>query len=357
MKKVIINLLILSSICLLAQSSFAQTANVSSVVKIIAGSFDGERNFKRDLAGSGVIIDARGIIVTSRSVVYPKGSEKPFTEIWAGLLDSKRGSLRPNQAYRLTVMNSDIDKDIAILKIETRNVNQKFPAMQFGETGNLRYGQDLKVIGFMQANGTSVSTAEVSFLDFDDREDLLKVEGQFLKGIAGGAVVDRSGKLIGIPTRSAASQAVPFFNQDGEQIGQIAIEEVGLVVPIEAIQEFIRNVPNLFSFTIPSDIRKSITIEGAVTDKKSNNPISRATVGILVPNNDSRQYIESDEIIAYARTDERGAFKLNRKLKPGTYSVKVVHSDYKTEYKTIQIPTASGRLIFELTKESRIIIK
>ena len=329
-----------------------QTANISSVVKIIAGNFDADRNFQRSLAGSGVIIDSRGIVVTSRSVVFPKGSEKEFPEIWAGVLDSKRSSLHPNQAYRLRLIAQDAGKDIAILKIETGSRTQNFPAMAFGETGNLRYGQDLKVVGFMQANGTSLSAAEVSFLDYDDNEDLLKIEGQLLKGIAGGAVIDRSGRLIGIPTRAATAQAVPFFNQESEQIGQIAIEEVGLLVPVETIQEFVRSVPNLVSFTIPSDLRKSVTIEGGVTDKQSNEPIQRATIGILMPNNNTRQYVESDELIAYARTDARGAFKLNRKIKPGVYSVKVVHQDYKTEYRTIQIPTASGRLIFEMTKES-----
>lgn len=350
MKKVIISLMFLMSICLISQIGLAQTANTSAVVKIIAGSFDADRNFQRSLTGSGVIIDPRGIIVTSRSVVFAKGSSKEFPEIWAGLLDTKRGSLRPNQAYRLRVIVNDEKQDLVLLKIETRNDAQKFPTMLFGETGNLRYGQDLKVIGFMQANGTSLSTAEVSFLDYDDNEDLLKVEGQLLKGIAGGAVVDRNGKLIGIPTRAAVSQAVPFFNQDGEQVGQIAIEEVGLIIPVEAIQEYIRSVPNLMSFTIPSDMRKSVIIEGAVTDKQTNEPIVRATVGILIPNNNSRQYIENDELIAYARTDARGKFKLNRKLKPGVYSVKVVHQDYKTDYRTMTIPTTSGQLFVEMTK-------
>lgn len=356
-----INLLLIlfsTAVCIFAQES-RETSLVAAnnqnkplpVVKIIAGSFDENRNFQRNLAGSGVIIDSRGIIVTSKSVVFPKNSNKEFPEIWAGVLDSNRTSLRPNQAYRLRLVAQDERMNIALLKIETRDSKHSFPAIPMGETGAMRYGQDLKVVGFMQANGTSLSTAEVSFLDYDEGEDLLKIEGQLLNGIAGGAVIDRNGRLIGIPVRAAASQTIPFFNQYNEQIGQMAIEEIGLVVPVEAVQEFVRSVPNLVGFTIPSDLRKSITIEGAVNDKKTNAPIRGATIGILLPNNNSRQYIEADELIAYARSDERGAFKVNRRIKPGTYSVKVVHPDFKTEYKTIQIPTASERLLFTMTRE------
>jgi S1-C subfamily serine protease len=349
MKKAFIHLLLLiSCFSIFAMIGFAQNQNPSAVVKIISGNFDENRIFQRSLAGSGVIVESRGIIVTSRNVVFPKGSNKEFPEIWAGILDSKRGNLRPNQAYKLSLMS--YDENIAILKIEG-NARQVFSAIHFGETGNLRYGQDLRAVGFMQANGTSLSTAEISFLDYDENQDLLKVEGQFLNGIAGGAIIDRDGRLIGIPVSAKATDYVPFFNQNGEAIGKINMESVGLVVPVEAIQEFLRSVPNLTGFTIPSDLRKSVEIEGAVTDIKTNQPIQWATIGILIPNTNSRQFIEADELIAYARTDARGAFKINRKLKPGIYSVKVVHPDYKTEYKTLQIPTNSGRLVFELTKE------
>lgn len=357
MKKAIIFLILLLSVSGLSSAVSAQTQYSNSIVKIISGNFDNNRNFQRSLAGSGVIIDSRGIVITSRSVVYPKGSNKEFPEIWAGVLDSNRGSLRPNQAFRLTVMNEDERLNIAILKIETRNPSQKFPAIPFGETGFLRYGQDLKLLGFMQANGTSLSTAEVSFLDFGETDDQLKIEGQFLRGIAGGAVVDRNGRLIGIPVGARESDSVPFFNQDGEQVGQIALEEVGLVVPVEAIQEFLRKIPNLLSFTIPSDVRKSVVIEGSVNDAKTNEPIQWATIGILLPNPNSQQYIEAQELIAYARSDSRGAFKLSRRLKPGTYSVKVVHPDYKVEYKTIQIPNNSVKLLFNLNKEPRVVLK
>lgn len=323
-----------------------------SVVKIISGNFDENRNFHKSQTGSGVIVDSRGLVVTSRSIVFAKGTSREFPEIWAGVSDGRRNALRSNQAYRLRLVAHDEGLDIALLKIETRNPNQTFAAIPFGETGTLRYGQELKAVGFMQAAGTTLSMADTSFLDFDDDEDLLKVEGQFLKGVAGSAIIDRRGRLIGIPTRiAAASQTVPFFNQDNEEIGRISLEEVGLVVPVEAIQEFMRSVPNLVSFTIPGDLRKNVTLEGAITDKRTNQPIQRATVGILLPNSNSRQYIEADELVAYARTDARGSFRLNRRIKPGTYSVKVVHPDYRVEYKTIQIPTASGRLIFEMSRE------
>jgi len=328
----------------------------ASVVKIIAGNFDENRDFQRSLMGSGVIIDSRGIVVTSRGVVFPKNSNRELPEIWAGVLDAKRPSLRPNQAFRLRLIAHDAQLDIALLKIETSNQNQTFSAIKFGETGDLRYGQDLKLIGFMQANGTSLSTADVSFLDFDDRQDLLKIEGQFLNGVGGGAVVDRNGRLVGIPVRAVGSQFVPFFNQDGDEIGRIADEEVGLVVPIEAIQEFVRSVPNLVSFTIQGDTRQNVAIEGAITDKQNNQPIRNATIGILMPNNNSQQYIESFELLAYARTDVRGGFRLNRRIKPGVYSVKIVHPDYKTEYQTIQIPTNTGKIFVAMTKESGKIV-
>ena len=351
-------LLILGAIAVMAQDvddeknvvPFTQNKNIP-IVKIISGSFDANRNFQRKLAGSGVIIDPRGIIVTSRSVVFPIDSDNEYPELWAGVMDSKRTSLRPNQAHRLKLMNQDKDLNLAILKLETDDPNQTFSAIKFGDTGTLTYGHDLKLTGFMKANGTSLSTADVSFLDFDDQKDLLKIEGQLLKGIAGGAVLDRSGKLIGIPVGARTSDFVPFFNQNNEQIGQISIEEVGLVIPSEAIQGFLLSVPNLLSFTIPSDILKFVSIEGAVTDKESNLPIRLATVGLLMPDSNTRKYINKDQLVAYARTDARGAFKFNRRILPRSYSVKVVHPDYETEYKTINIPTNTSRLLIEMTKE------
>jgi S1-C subfamily serine protease len=322
-----------------------------SVVKIISGSFDDNRNFQRSLAGSGVIIDRSGIVVTSRSVVFPKGGTKEFNEIWTGVVEQGRTGLRPNQAYRLHLIAQSEQLDIALLKIELKGPGHAFTAMSFSETGNLGYGQELNVVGFMQANGTAAATAEANFLDYDEKEDLLKIEGSFLKGIAGGAVVDGYGRLVGIPVRIAATQSVPFFNQENEEVGQISIDEVAMVVPAEAIQGFIRKVPELVNFTVPDDLRKNVRIEGAVNDKSTNQPVQWATIGILLPNVNSRQYIDGDELIAYARTDSRGAFTLNRRIKPGTYSVKVVHRDYRTEYKTIQVPAAAGRLLFLMTKE------
>lgn len=153
--------------------------------------------------GSGVIINKHnGIILTNNHVV------DKATAVIVTLNDGERVLAK--------VIGKDKDYDIAVLAIDMRHVNVKsLGELQLGDSQKLEVGQQVIAIGSPYGLSQSVSTGIVSALnrspgDLVPYASFIQTDAPINPGNSGGALIDASGKLIGIntailsPTHSSA---------------------------------------------------------------------------------------------------------------------------------------------------------
>jgi S1-C subfamily serine protease len=144
------------------------------------------RRVERSL-GSGVIIDAKGIVVTNQHVI-------------AGA-DSIRVQLADARIAEATVVGQDPDTDIAILDLHIGEA----PVMPMGRSDTLRAGDIVLAIGNPYGLSQTVTQGIVSFtgrgqLGLATFENFIQTDAAINLGNSGGALIDAHGDLVGINT-------------------------------------------------------------------------------------------------------------------------------------------------------------
>ncbi|OJY90442.1 MAG: serine protease [Sphingobacteriales bacterium 44-15] len=160
-------------------------------------------------SGSGVIVSQDGYIITNNHVI------EGANEIKVGLNDKS--------SYTAKVIGSDASSDLAVLKIEGKNL----PFVLYGNSDDVQIGQWVLAIGYPLNLETTVTAGIISAkgrtLGLNSRksktpiESYLQTDAAVNQGNSGGALINTSGELIGInsaiasPTGSYAgySYAIP----------------------------------------------------------------------------------------------------------------------------------------------------
>ena len=151
--------------------------------------------------GSGVIVSPDGYILTNNHVV--EGAD----EIEVTLTDSRRA--------RATVIGTDPDTDLAILKVEL----DKLPVIVLGNSDQLAVGDQVLAIGNPFGVGQTVTSGIVSALGrsqlgINTFENFIQTDAAINPGNSGGALVDVHGNLLGINTaiysRSGGNMGIGF---------------------------------------------------------------------------------------------------------------------------------------------------
>jgi serine protease DegS/serine protease DegQ len=145
--------------------------------------------------GSGVIVSTNGYVLTNHHVIAGAG------DIQAVLWDGR--------VTRATVVGSDQDTDLAVLKLDGENL----PALALDEHVPLRVGDVVLAIGNPFGLGQAVSQGIVSALGRSELhiatyEDFIQTDAAINRGNSGGALVDTLGRLVGINT-AVFSRHVP----------------------------------------------------------------------------------------------------------------------------------------------------
>lgn len=138
-------------------------------------------------AGSGVILDPRGYIVTNQHVIAGAA------EVTVQLADGRRARAR--------VVGSDPDTDLAVLQVTLRPL----PRIVLGRSDQLAVGDVVLAIGNPLALGQTVTQGIVSAtgrgqLGLATFENYIQTDAAINFGNSGGALVDASGRLVGINT-------------------------------------------------------------------------------------------------------------------------------------------------------------
>jgi serine protease Do len=152
-------------------------------------------------AGSGVIVDQNGFIVTNNHVV------EGATQITVTLSDRREFSAK--------VVGTDPKTDLAVVKIEAKGL----PALKWAEYEKLQVGDLVLAVGSPFGLSSTVTLGIISALGrgnvgIADYEDFIQTDAAINPGNSGGALVNLNGELIGINTaifsRTGGSEGIGF---------------------------------------------------------------------------------------------------------------------------------------------------
>ena len=183
-----------------------RTAEVipASVLKRYSGRIDPDKVMQDEQTGetllptglgSGTIIHPDGYVITNRHVV---------------LQDNRRGvaktvivQLADRREFRAKVLGVDAGTDIAVLKIEGRNL----PYARFADSDKARVGDVVFAIGNPLDAGLTVTSGIVSALGRSGKlgmnlafEDFIQTDAAINPGNSGGPLIDFEGRLLGMNT-------------------------------------------------------------------------------------------------------------------------------------------------------------
>lgn len=172
-------------------------------------------------SGSGVVLDAdKGHIVTNHHVIDGAG------QVQVELSDGR--------VYDATVLGSDSRTDLALLQIGARDL----VAIEQGDSLSLKIGSLTVAVGnpLGLLGGPTVTVGVLSardrFVGGSTEDDtlfgMLQTDAPIISGSSGGALVDASGRLIGITSAVGLSDVGP--------------EGLGFAIPIEVVQRVTREL-------------------------------------------------------------------------------------------------------------------
>ena len=153
--------------------------------------------------GSGVIVDAGGLVVTNNHVI------EGASEIKVSLADKRE--------FDAEVVLKDPRSDLAVLQL--LEVKERFPAIDIGDSDALQVGDVVLAIGNPFGVGQTVTHGIVSAVartqvGITDYQFFIQTDAAINPGNSGGALVDLAGRLIGVNTaifsRSGGSQGIGF---------------------------------------------------------------------------------------------------------------------------------------------------
>ena len=174
-------------------------------------------------SGSGSVIDTQGHILTNAHVVQDASKVTV--------------SLGGEKVYPATVVGSDPDTDLAVLKIEPPR-DHALTIVPFGNSDQLSVGQKVLAIGNPFGLDRTLTTGVISGLQRPIRgingrpiEGAVQTDASINPGNSGGPLLDSRGRMIGINSQ--------IYSRTGNSVG------VGFAVPINIAK---RIVPQLIQF-------------------------------------------------------------------------------------------------------------
>jgi Do/DeqQ family serine protease len=160
--------------------------------------------------GSGVILDAAGLIVTNRHVI------SDAQEITVVLADRRE--------FEARLVLADERADLAVLKLDAHG--ERLPVLEIGDSDQLEVGDLVLAIGNPFGVGQTVTSGIVSGLarsiGVSDYRSFIQTDAAINPGNSGGALVDLDGRLVGINTA--------IFSQSGGSVG------IGFAIPTSLVR-------------------------------------------------------------------------------------------------------------------------
>lgn len=275
------------------------------------------QNYSRDVGnGSGVIIRSDGHILTNYHVI--EGADDIVVTV--GVKDTPA-----------TVVGTDPSSDLAVLKIEGTG----YPAIELGTSKDLKVGQYVMAVGSPFGLEKSVTVGIISALNrsslVDDGQidltaytNLIQTDAAINPGNSGGALVDATGKLVGINTLIQSTS--------GSSAG------IGFAIPIDFAADIASQLITTGSATHPYIGVSTETVDQSIAAEFGLPVESGALVRFVQPDSPALAAgIERGDIIVKIAdrdiTSVEDVFAAVRSYKVGdTLPVEVVRSDTRRTF-------------------------
>lgn len=261
--------------------------------------------------GSGSIISSDGYVLTNHHVV--SGADSQFGQINVTLNDGR--------TLPADYVASDPATDIAVVKI--RDVSG-LPAVQFGDSEQLRVGQEVVAIGSPLGLSSTVTSGIVSALNRPVRAsdaggessliDAIQTDAAINPGNSGGPLVDMNGRIVGMNSVIASMSS-------GGEAGSIGL---GFAIPANFAKRVADQLITTGRASHPMmgvQVAGRRDVDGAlIASVEPDGPADRAglQVGDVVRRVDSRSIDHSDALVAAIRSQEFGQTVTLEVLQPDT---------------------------------------
>jgi Do/DeqQ family serine protease len=169
--------------------------------------------------GSGVIVEASGLVVTNNHVI------EGMTEVRVALADRRE--------LDAEIVLRDPRTDLAVLRIKGGGSN--FPHLETGESDDLEVGDIVLAIGNPFGVGQTVTQGIISGLartqtGISDYGFFIQTDAAINPGNSGGALVDMSGKLVGLNSA--------IYSRSGGSVG------IGFAIPSAMVRVVVASAQN-----------------------------------------------------------------------------------------------------------------
>ena len=188
--------------------------------------FPYSRSYKVESFGSGVILNSDGFIITNEHVIH--NANEILITTGAG------------QTYNAELIGSDELTDIALLKIDEKNLL----SIKAGNSDSLIIGEWVIALGnplglFNISNKATATAGIVSALDMDFGrkesgrvyQNMIQTDASINPGNSGGPLINSQGEVIGINT---------FIMTNNSYIGGSI--GIGFAIPINLVEEIVKDL-------------------------------------------------------------------------------------------------------------------
>lgn len=202
----------LSQVSLTNYSDTAIYAAQKALPSMVSISVEYEVNYmgmrsKSTGAGSGVIISEDGYILTNNHVISSSDSSS-FYQV-SDAKSIKVTIYGDNTEYNATVIGTDSQTDLAVLKIEKTGL----VAAEFGDSSSIQVGEFVLAVGNPYGLEYSVTAGIISALNREMTIDgttykVIQADCAINSGNSGGALVNSKGQVIGITTLKLSGSGI-----------------------------------------------------------------------------------------------------------------------------------------------------
>lgn len=279
--------------------------------------------------GSGVIISNDGYIVTNNHVVAD-----------AAELDVL---LTNNRRYRATVIGTDPTTDLALIKIDEKDL----PYLNLANSDDLKVGQWVMAagnpLGFLNSTVTagiiSALGRNIGILQTEDRsaiESFIQTDAAVNQGNSGGALVNINGDLIGINTAiishtgaysgyafAVPSNIVKKVVGDLKEFGSVQRGFLGVeIIEVNANMAEERNL----------DVTRGVLVNSLVADGSAK--AAGIKEGDIITKVDDKNVYKTSDLLSYIgrkRPGDKVKVTVNRDGKERTFDMTLKARDGSTE--------------------------